>query len=64
VVESVRRRFFEEMLRAHPSPIQANISKLRGIAAPCHEGQCIVEDQGEASAAEGQTGQFIQQHYT
>jgi hypothetical protein len=52
------------MLCAHPSPIQANIPKLHGIAAPCHEEQCIVEDQGEASAAAGQTGQFIQQHYT
>jgi hypothetical protein len=39
--------------------IQANLPELHGIAAPGHEEQYIVEDQGEASAVAECAGQFI-----
>jgi hypothetical protein len=55
--------FFWRMLCDHSSRMQANIPQLHGIAAPCDEGQRVVEDQGEASAAAGQIGQFIRQHH-
>ncbi len=60
MVESVSKHFFSKCPTLIRLLIQASLPELHGIAAPRHEEQCTVEDQGEASAVADCTRQLLQ----